>query len=258
MLRHDKDLDMLITEPRPGQIAPYYQSPDYISHTDASKTFTDRIYQLVKRYMLRKKVRIIERYTNVPGKVLDIGAGTGGFLHTALSRNWTVEGVEPHPSARQRALEKGLNLYSSLELLPRATYDAITLWHTLEHLPDLDQHIKTFAQILNPEGVILVAVPNFRSLDAKIYKEFWAGYDVPRHLWHFSQTAIQTLFEQHELKVINRIPLVFDAFYIALLSERYKTKRNRYVRAFFNGLHSNIAAWHTSEYSSLLYVIKKA
>ena len=166
--------------------------------------------------------------------------------------------MEPNEQARKRASEKQVALYPDIEEVQEQDFDAITLWHTLEHLPDLDTYITKLKTHLKQDGVILVAVPNFKALDAKIYKEHWAAYDVPRHLWHFSQGAIKEIFERHGLKVQQRIPLLFDAFYIALLSERYKSGRSRYVHAFFNGLRSNLAAWSSSEYSSLLYVINRA
>ena len=257
-LKHDVDLDMLITEPRPDDITRYYQSNSYISHTDSFETLSDRLYHLVKKYMLWKKCRLMERYTGGSGKVLDIGSGTGDFLRMARKRNWKIAGVEPNPLARGLANEKQVQLYRDIQEVEGYDYDAITLWHTLEHLPDLDAYITRFKQHLTTEGVILVAVPNFKSLDAKIYKEYWAAYDVPRHLWHFSQAAIQEIFERHGLKIQKRMPLLFDAYYIAMLSEQYKNGRNRYFRAFFNGLRSNLAAFTSSEYSSLLYVIKRA
>lgn len=257
-LKHDPGLDMLITEPRPDDITQYYQSNSYISHTDSFETFSDRLYHLVKKYMLWKKVRLLERYTKGPGKVLDIGSGTGDFLRMARKRNWSIAGVEPNTLARGLANEKQVQLYRDIQEVEGDDYDAVTLWHTLEHLPDLDAYIRKFKQHLTSDGAIFVAVPNFRSLDAKIYKEYWAAYDVPRHLWHFSQAAIKEIFERHGMQVERQIPLLFDAYYIALLSEQYKNGRNRYFHAFLNGLRSNLAAWNSSEYSSLLYVIKRA
>lgn len=257
-LKHDAHLDMLITEPRPDDITRYYQSNSYISHTDSFETLSDRLYHLVKKYMLWKKCRLMERYTKGAGKVLDIGSGTGDFLRMARKRKWSIAGVEPNPMARGLANEKQVPLYRDIQEVEGYDYDAVTLWHTLEHLPDLDAYITRFKQHLTSDGVILVAVPNFKSLDARIYKEFWAAYDVPRHLWHFSQSAIKEIFERHGLQIQKRIPLYFDAYYIALLSEQYKNGKNRYLRAFWNGLRSNLAALSSSEYSSLLYVIKRA
>lgn len=257
-LKHDAEKDMLVTEPRPADLTRYYQSNSYISHTDAFETISDRLYHIVKKYMLWKKVRLMEKYSKGRGKVLDIGSGTGDFLRMARKREWTIDGVEPNPLARGLANEKQVPLYRDLEEVKAYDYNAITLWHTLEHLPDLDAYIYKFKQHLASDGVILVAVPNFKSLDARIYGEYWAAYDVPRHLWHFSQAAIKELFERHGMQIEKRIPLLFDAYYIALLSEQYKNGKNHYFRAFFNGLRSNLSAFSTSEYSSLLYVIKRA
>ena len=257
-LKHDTKLDMLITEPRPNDITRYYQSNSYISHTDSFETFSDRLYHLVKKYMLWKKVRLMEGYTRGPGKVLDIGSGTGDFLRMARKRKWSISGVEPNPLARGLANEKQVPLYRDMDEVEGYDYDVVTLWHTLEHLPDLDSYIVKFKERLTSDGKIFAAVPNFRSLDARIYKEYWAAYDVPRHLWHFSQASIKEIFERHGMRIERRIPLLFDAYYIAMLSEQYKNGKNRYFRAFLNGLRSNLAALKSSEYSSLLYVIKIA
>lgn len=257
-LKHDASLDMLVTDPHPDDITRYYQSNSYISHTNSFETFTERLYHLIKKYMLWKKVRLMGRYSHHVGKVLDIGSGTGDFLRIARKRNWSITGVEPNPLARGLASEKQVHLYPDINDVKANDFNAITLWHSLEHLPDLDANIEKFKQHLTADGVILVAVPNFKSLDARIYKEYWAAYDVPRHLWHFSQGAIKEIFERHGFRVENRIPLLFDAYYIALLSEQYKNGKKRYFKAFFNGLRSNLAAWRSSEYSSLLYVIKRA
>ena len=257
-LKHDSHLDMLITDPQPEDITPYYQSDSYISHTDTSNSLSDRLYHWVKNYMLGKKIRWMERYSKDSGKVLDIGAGTGDFLRLARNRNWIITGVEPNTIARDRAKEKEVDLFRTIQEVEGNDYDVITLWHSLEHLPALDSQIGEIKRRLSPNGIILVAVPNFKSLDAKIYKEFWAAYDVPRHLWHFSQEAIKKIFERHNLIIQKKKPLVFDAFYISMLSERYKNGRNRYFRAFITGFRSNIAAWRSKEYSSLLYIIKRA
>lgn len=256
----DEDLEMLITSPQPKNIASYYNSENYISHTDAKKTFTDKIYHIVKRYSLRKKIRFISRYAKTNKTLLDVGAGTGDFLLKAKKNGWAIDGVEPNSNARMKALDKGLSLLTSMESIPGKKYQVITLWHVLEHLPDLENQIVRLAWHLEEEGALIIAVPNFRSYDANYYKEFWAAFDTPRHLWHFSRTSIEKLFANNGLKVIKTKPMIFDAFYVSLLSEKYKTAGEGKMiiwKAFISGLKSNIAAWRTKEYSSLIYVLKK-
>lgn len=253
----DNDLQMLETRPKPDNLAPYYQSDAYISHTDADSTFSDKIYQAIKTFSLWMKVRLINGHANGNKTLLDIGAGTGDFLLTAKNSGWSVAGVEPNRDARMRSREKRMELLSDIEALPKKKYRVITLWHVLEHLPDLENQISKFLLRLEDEGTMIIAVPNYRSYDAKHYKEFWAAYDVPRHLWHFSRTSIERLFNKHGLEVVRTKPMVFDAFYVSLLSEKYKTGRSNFVKAFIFGLLSNLSGLLTKEHSSIIYILQK-
>ncbi len=255
MIHHE--LEMLITKPQPSNLDKYYESATYISHTDANRTLVDKIYQAVKKYSLSRKVRILEKYCNTEKTVLDFGAGTGDFLFVAQEKGWKIHGVEPNWGARKRASEKGVNLIAKIPEDHSDKYDVVTLWHVLEHLPNLEDHVSQLSQLLLPGGTIIVAVPNFKSYDAKHYKEFWAAYDVPRHLWHFSRTSIQKLFASSDMDLIATKPMIFDSFYVSLLSEKYKTGKSKYLSAFLNGFLSNMKAWNSKEYSSLMYVLKK-
>ena len=254
----DLDLDMLVTQPQPKELDKYYQSDAYISHTDSSETSVDKIYQTVKKYNLQKKVKLAQRYAQTKKTLLDVGAGTGDFLLYAKQKGWSVTGVEPNERAQQRALEKGLKLYPDLESLSEKKFDIITLWHVLEHLPNLDGQIQKLVSCLEEDGTLIIAVPNYKSYDAHYYKNFWAAYDVPRHLWHFSRTSIKKIFGKYKMKVVATQPMLFDAFYVSLLSEKYRWGKQHFLRAFLIGLTSNIMAWRTKEYSSLIYIIKKA
>ncbi len=256
-LYHDDELDMLISKPQPEYLDAYYESEVYISHTDANKSFIDRLYQYVKRFSIRKKLKLINYYSKKRKTLLDVGAGTGDFLITANSNGWHAEGVEPSHKARAKALEKGISLIDRLEAIPNKKYNVITLWHVLEHLPDLENQILKLVWHLEESGTLIIAVPNFKSYDATYYKEFWAAYDVPRHLWHFSKTAIEKLFAKHEMKIIKVKPMLFDSFYVSLLSEKYKTGRQNIFKAFVLGLWSNIVAIRSKEYSSHIYVLQK-
>ena len=253
------ETEMLVTSPKPdtGDLPKYYESDSYISHTDNKKGMIPFLYGLVKKRSLKKKLRLINRYSESQGTLLDIGAGTGAFLALAMKQGWKTFGVEPNDKARNSAVEKGLELGKSITDVQSRKYDVITLWHVLEHIPDLEKTTQQLEHMLLPNGLLVVAVPNYKSFDANYYKEFWAAYDVPRHLWHFSRKSMETLFRPI-LRLLKIKPMIFDSFYVSLLSEKYKTGNSFSIRAFFIGLWSNIAAWRTKEYSSLIYCFKKS
>ncbi|MFD0799690.1 class I SAM-dependent methyltransferase [Maribacter chungangensis] len=254
----DETTDMLITQPIPQNLEKYYQSESYISHSDKPKTLIDRIYLFVKNYSLKKKINLINRFVDKQGYLLDIGAGTGDFLLTAKQHNWRIDGVEPNQLARTNAKTKGIILKESMKDLSKNTYDIITLWHVLEHLPDLQEQITTINELLKTQGILIVAVPNYRSYDAKLYKEYWAAYDVPRHLWHFSKKSILQIFTPYGFDLLETKPMLFDSFYVSLLSEKYKTGKTNYLKAFINGCMSNIKGLRSKEYSSHIYILRKA
>lgn len=248
---------MLITHPQPQNLDRYYSSEDYISHSDSDQGFINNIYQRIKKRNLRKKVKLIDSLAQGGKNLLDVGAGTGDFLLAARKGGWAVKGVEPNPIAQKRAAAKGISLNNDLEDLPLAKFHTITLWHVLEHLPNLEEQLGKLISLMEDSGSLVVAVPNYKSYDAVHYKEFWAAYDVPRHLWHFSRKSIEKLFSEHSLKVVHTRPMIFDSFYVSLLSEKYKNGRQHFVKAFLIGLVSNILAWGNKEYSSIIYVLQK-
>ncbi len=253
----DENLQMLVTRPQPENLDRFYQSAAYISHSDANTTFSDKLYQRVKSFSLWMKTRLINEYANGNKSLLDIGAGTGDFLLAAQRRGWSVMGVEPSRDARLRSREKRMELLSEMDALPKKEFQVITLWHVLEHLTDLESQILKLRWHLEDDGTLIIAVPNFKSYDAEHYGEFWAAYDVPRHLWHFSRTAIETLFSNHGLKVVRTKPMIFDAFYVSLLSEKYKRGKQNFLMAFYRGMLSNIKGWLTKEHSSIIYILQK-
>ncbi len=256
-LHYDAELEMLVTHPQPKDLSPYYDSEVYISHTDSKTSLTDRLYQKVKQYSLRKKIKLIDNQIVNSKKLLDFGAGTGDFLVKARTKGFSVDGIEPNEKARDNAAKKGIVLHKNSSALKESRYGAITLWHVLEHLPDLDGQVEKIASLLDKDGVVVVAVPNYKSYDAKFYGAYWAAYDVPRHIWHFSKTSIIRLFDKHGMEVVSIKPMLFDSFYVSLLSEKYKGNKLYLINAFFIGLWSNIKAYFSKEYSSLIYVIKK-
>jgi len=257
-LLHDPVLDMLVTEPQPENLGKYYESADYISHTDAKKSVVDKMYHTVKSFNLRSKLSLISSYADKDKTLLDVGAGTGDFLVAAKQEGWRITGIEPNEMARLKAGEKGVLLLDDLSAIPvDQKFEVITLWHVLEHLPDLDLQIAKLVGLLTETGTLVVAVPNFKSYDAKYYKEYWAAFDVPRHLWHFSQKSIGDIFGKYGMKLVRTKPMFFDAFYVALLSEKYKKGKQNFLRAFAIGLISNLLALRSKEYSSLIYVMER-
>ena len=253
----NENYEMLVTSPVPVDIENYYKSEDYISHTDSKKSLLDKSYQLVRNYALKKKLSLINSFNVKEKNVLDIGAGTGDFLNTCKSNGWNVFGVEPSNDARLIAKEKGVALKSKLEELPINKFDVITLWHVLEHVDNLCEYVSKLKELLTDTGRLVIAVPNYKSYDANYYKEYWAAFDVPRHLWHFSQTSIHKIFSEEDMLVEKTLPMKFDAYYVSLLSEKYKTGKMNPIKAFSVGFASNFKAKASSEYSSLIYVLKK-
>lgn len=257
-LEYSTETDMLVTQPIPENLSNYYESDNYISHTDEAKTLLEKVYQTVKKIALKHKLALINKYHNTSKTILDIGCGTGEFLITARKNNWTTLGVEINDEARHKSSKKNITTYKFIEEVKSSQFNIITLWHVLEHLKDLNGTITKISSLLDTDGTLIIAVPNYKSYDANYYKEYWAAYDTPRHLWHFSQKSISTIFENHNLKVVRTLPMYFDSYYVSLLSEKYKTGKSNYLKAFYRGMLSNLKAKRTGEYSSLIYVLQKA
>lgn len=256
----DENLQLLKTHPQPNneELQKYYQSEDYISHTDAKRSWFEKMYHLVKQKAVRDKVSLIEYYNGSKGIVLDIGSGTGDFLAEAKKQNWKTVGMEPSDKAKSIAKQKGVCLVESYDELEDHYFDVITMWHVLEHVPDLDFQINELKRLLKPDGIIIIAVPNYKSFDALHYGKYWAAFDVPRHLWHFSKKAIQHLFAEKNLKLVDIKPMWFDSFYVSLLSEKYKTGKMNVFSAFWIGLQSNLKGKKSKEFSSHIYIIKNS
>jgi 2-polyprenyl-3-methyl-5-hydroxy-6-metoxy-1,4-benzoquinol methylase len=257
-LYHDETLDMLITHPQPSIdiLGKYYESADYISHTDSKRSLFEKAYHFVKNIALKNKLDLINSYQPSKGLILDIGAGTGEFLAVAGKDGWKTVGVEPSDKAKGIAKSKGVSFVENTSELESHSFDVISMWHVLEHVPNLDQQIKELKRLLKPTGTLIVAVPNFKSFDAKHYGHFWAAYDVPIHFWHFSKKAIELLFAKENMHLQKVLPMKFDSFYVSLLSEKYKNGKMNFIKAFLVGLQSNLKAIKNMEYSSHIYIIR--
>lgn len=257
------DCRFVMTNPRPedNALASYYESPAYISHNNRGATLLDQLYKISRYFTLRWKHRIVQKNSSTPvTSILDFGCGTGAFLQVCKKHNIAITGIEPAERPRAQALlHTGGPILADLSQLT-AHFDAITAWHVMEHVSDIHETLRTLKARLAPQGTLFIAVPNHMSYDANSYRQYWAGYDVPRHLWHFTQQTLQRTIAQHQLNLVRTIPMKLDAYYVSLLSEKYRSQQHP-ITAIRRGLvtawKSNRSARSTGEYSSLIYIIRK-
>ena len=244
------------TQPVPRDPLPYYDHPDYLSHNEAAHGLFAWAYRIVQKWNTQAKLKWLAQADSPGRRLLDYGCGVGVFGTEAQNKGWDVDGLEVNSGARQVAREKGLLVFKNQSELASNTYDAITLWHVLEHLESPERMSRWFSKRLSKRGVLVVAVPNYCSWDAKYYQEYWAAYDVPRHLWHFSKESIEAIFHQ-EFELMYTRPMWFDAIYVSLLSERNRKQKSNALRGLLVGLWSNVAALFLKEPSSRVYVLRK-
>ncbi len=251
------ECQMLATNPRPTEsnAGKYYQSTKYISHTSNTHGIIDRIYLIVRHFTLRWKYALIKNNLKT-NTILDFGAGTGHFLDYCLSKNINGYGIEPSDAKKNHPRIK-----DSLDQIPVTQFDVITMWHVLEHVYNLDHTLHKLKNLLTNSGTIFIAVPNWQSYDATLYKNYWAAYDVPRHLWHFSQKNMTTLLAKQGFKLLDIVPMKLDAYYVSQLSEKYKNNGTlnlkHMLRAFWISVVSNFKATRNKNYSSLIYIAGK-
>ncbi len=254
----DEKTGVHFTFPQPlNDLSRYYESENYISHTDGKKSLFEKIYQIAKQYNLDQKLKLIKETTQ--GKsILDYGCGAGDFLQHMQKNGYDVTGMEPNPKANEISKSKiGNDNVVNCELKDiNKKFDIITMWHVLEHIPNLNEILTELKKHLNPGGTLIIAVPNHLSYDANYYGKYWAAYDVPRHLWHFNPDSIKRLVNNFGMKIENVNPMKLDSFYVSLLSEKYKGNSFPFLKAFYIGLKSNQSAKKTGQYSSLIYTIK--
>ena len=254
----------LMTQNAPveAEIGKYYETPDYISHSDTQKGLMNRVYHWVRQCMLSQKAKLVKQASKLSkGVLLDYGTGTGYFANTMARKGWTVNAIEKSPQARAFAKEHfnlNVDAETALPNYQAETFDVVTLWHVMEHLEHLNEMWDTLYRILKERGVLIVAVPNPSSYDAKKYKEWWAAYDVPRHLWHFSPSTMQQFGAKHGFILEAEHPMPFDAFYVSMLTEKYKGNG----LSFIKGLWTGTCAWFNSlgkkeRSSSMIYVFRK-
>jgi 2-polyprenyl-3-methyl-5-hydroxy-6-metoxy-1,4-benzoquinol methylase len=254
--------EVAVTAPQPAQtdIGDYYRSDEYISHSNVRKGLINKMYHVIRSISLKNKYKLIAKHKR-KGKLLDIGCGTGYFPNFMQHTGWDVTGIEPDKSARSFAQSHfGLTVYPEDELnqLPNAQFDLITMWHVLEHVYQPHQRLVAVHNLLKKDGIAVIAVPNHDAWDAKHYGPFWAAWDVPRHLYHFNKKSLLFIAEKVGFQCLNIHPMPFDAFYVSMLSEKYRTGRKNLPIAFFKGLISNMKALKTGNSSSLIFILKKA
>jgi len=249
----------LFTNPQPSSqdLWKYYQSEDYVSHSKSTKGFINYWYRKIQKLNLSLKFKAIKSY--VPrGTWLDYGAGAGDFVKYIKSKGIKIDGLEPSETARKTAASHSICLDdpSAIQHIPNNSIACITLWHVLEHISDFYNILQKLTALLKPDGILVIAVPNYLSLDGQKYAENWAALDVPRHLWHFTQHDIAHIAESLNLDLVKTSGMVFDSFYVSLLSEKYL--HGSKMNGLFNGLQSNLSAWkNKTPYSSQIYILKK-
>lgn len=251
---------LLITNPRPNKetISQFYDSSNYLSH-NSDGSLMSRLYSLAQRYTLWYKFRLIKKLAKPGSRLLDYGCGVGQFMQYMESNKYQVRGVEPSEVGLSKAMSKQLSVYRNLASVKEAEakFEVITLWHVLEHVHELNVTIKQLKKLLSKSGYLVVAVPNTKSWDAQHYKEHWAAYDVPRHLFHFDDENIKMLLKSNRLSFVKKAPLYLDSFYISLLSETHVNSSNKIIKSIINGCKSNIYGARTSQYSSMIYIFQK-
>jgi 2-polyprenyl-3-methyl-5-hydroxy-6-metoxy-1,4-benzoquinol methylase len=258
--------DFTLTSPRPAneELGKYYQSENYISHSNKATTVLDQVYLIARNFTLKWKVSLLRKYGPAQGDlhILDYGCGTGEFLKTCQDSGFKIAGVEPSENARTKSSTTNqIQIHESIDGLDSKTFDIITMWHVLEHIPDFETIIQKLRSKLSNGGILFIAVPNHKSFDGQHYKQFWAGFDVPRHLWHFSSDTMKKILAKNNFSVVDICGMKLDAYYVSLLSEKYKagnyTTLKGYINAVVNGIRSNWKARKTGDYSSLIYIVKK-
>jgi len=250
------------TNPRPdaAHIGRYYESEEYVSHNSGAGGVINQAYKVARYFTMRRKVALVNQRAS-KGRLLDYGCGTGHFLAAAKADGWQVAGWEPNARAREEATERvgqPIGTESLVQFQP-ASFDTITLWHVLEHVHNLNETLAQLISLLKPDGTLLIAVPNVDSLDAQHYRQDWAAYDVPRHLYHFSPKTMTQLLKKHKMQVAEVLPMPLDAYYVSMLSEKHRAERGGGMLTVLKaGYKSNqYAAQHEGQYSSLIYVVRK-
>jgi 2-polyprenyl-3-methyl-5-hydroxy-6-metoxy-1,4-benzoquinol methylase len=249
--------------PEESETSRYYESEEYISHSDSKKGITGKAYQFIRNIMLNRKKRIVRKMTGLStGRILDIGSGTGYFLNAMKKSGWQIQGIEISSGAREYAASKfkidTINP-EKITTLSSGSYDCITLWHVLEHFHEPYKFMEEISRLINTEGVVIIALPNSNSFDSEYYGKKWAAYDVPRHLWHFNPSTFALFAAKNNFSITEKHYLPFDVFYISILSEKYRRSGFPLISGILDGLRFSIRAlYNKSGNSSVIYILRKS
>lgn len=254
LIPHTEVKGLLQTHPSPITMTPYYDHPNYLSHQLDTHTFMSFIYNNARKYTIQRKWKFVQKHCAKQGLLLDYGSGLGLFPQQA-PQSYTGLAFEPNQSARRLGEKQQVNYIDHWQ--NSKAYDVISLWHVLEHLSDPFEFLEKAYVSLKPGGHLIIALPNYLSYDAHYYAQYWAGWDVPRHLWHFSPPSLQQLADEKGFSFVSKTPMWLDAFYVSLLSEKYKHHQFIWPRALYRGILSNIKALKTKNFSSLIYLLQK-
>lgn len=257
-LTYVQNTAMFVTSPKPDEdkMASYYESSRYLSHQKTGNDFFSKAYFFSRQFTTSLKIRMISSLFSKPGKVLDVGSGTGELLTALKNKGWNVKGIEPNKAAKQTAFDKGISHEHSLGEVEKNSLDLVVFWHSLEHVYALNNTLNEVKKILKPTGILMVACPNHESWDAKYYGNFWAAWDVPRHLSHFSSKSLNIILKPQGFKLVRKSPLFLDAIYVSILSEKIKKGKLVFLKGLIVGVVSNLAGFFTKNYSSHVYFFK--
>jgi len=252
--------NFVFTNPIPADLGKYYETEDYLSHNTKSGGIISNIYSAIRNMNIMRKYNLVIHYcTN--GSILDIGCGTGDLLRSFKNHGWETTGIEPNKKAREIAQKQNdVKVFTEEKLneFEDGKFDVVSMWHVLEHVEDINERMKQVSRLTSTHGTMIFALPNLNSPDAKKYGHYWSGLDVPRHLYHFTQETFEKLATKHGLKLVHAEPMKFDAYYVSMLSEKYRGNKYYLPAAFLNGLVSNIKAKSKNNYSSMIFVCKKS
>lgn len=186
---------------------------------DTSEKLWHRLASPFLRLLERNKMKYLGPKPE-GARLLEVGCGKGRFLEVAVDAGYSVHGLEPskrsYSFARTRLGDKVLCM--NLEDLGEEVgqFDFIVLWHVLEHINDIDAVLDKIKTLLYPAGKVLIAVPNFKSFQARIGRSNWYGLDPPRHLHHFSPQSIEKILKRHNLRIER---FFFNSFYLDYVGE---------------------------------------
>ena len=254
-----KECKFVFTNPVPSNLSKYYETTEYFSHNTSANGVLGKLYSTLRNINIKRKYKLVKKY-NKSGSILDIGCGTGELLSFFKKNNWKTKGIEPNISARTFARENydlEIEQEKALSTYEPKSFDVISMWHVLEHVPDMHERIKRVSELLKDDGTAYIALPNLNSPDSKKYGNYWSALDVPRHLYHFTQQTFNKLSSLNNMKIIHAEPMKFDSYYVSMLSEKYKNNSMYFLSALISGTISNLKANKNNNFSSMIYVVKK-